>query len=194
MIPERKDILQAFADHIVSLFGRTAQLHNKKIWGFKEVRLTAEAGIFLQDCFPKARFIHLTRHPVDCYISLKKWEYDRGYWNENKTKQWREDWVQINRSFIECGYKLNKLLSLRYEGIVNPPIQTISLLADFLNLKQEDFDEEVFHTHLHGMDTPDRIDKRPVLTVEDLTEEDLLFLKHTSLEEIALLYEYKIPG
>jgi hypothetical protein len=39
-------------------------------WGFKEVRLGAAEAIFLHWLYPKAKFLVLSRHPCDCYVSL----------------------------------------------------------------------------------------------------------------------------
>jgi hypothetical protein len=55
----------------LELFAEPARKLGAPRWGFKEVRLGYDAALYLNWLFPKARFVYVTRDPVDAYRSYK---------------------------------------------------------------------------------------------------------------------------
>ena len=49
-------------------------------WGFKEVRLGASEASLLYWLYPSAKFVVLSRHPYDCYLSLSDANYHPLYY------------------------------------------------------------------------------------------------------------------
>jgi len=146
--PTPEQVRRVLAQHVEMLFGRPAQQLGRAIWGFKEVRYTASVALSLQECFPSARFIHLTRKIEDCLQSLKRWEATGG-WDPQWTRNSIDNWMAVNKEFLAEGDKLNQLLRVKYEDMVgSPPAKFATTLAGFLRTRPEDFDLNVFSHRL----------------------------------------------
>lgn len=194
MVPERKELIKVATSHILALFGGTAANYGKSRWGFKEVRYDAQIALFLHHCFPKARFIHLTRNVVDCFISLKQWEsiYEPRRWNRKLTEECIDNWKRINASFLTIATTTLPMLHMKYEAIVSNPDRCIEQLSQFLGIEVEQFDPHVFDTHLHQEDIPAGLDSRPKILPSDLTREERTFLSQPDLIALAQAYGYII--
>ena len=149
-------------------------------------------ALFLQECFPKARIIHLTRDVADCFISLKKWEDDESNaWIRPWTVQALDNWQRINQSFIDYHNMLNNYMFVRYEDMVGEPKQFINDLSAFLSLPADDFDQSVFKNRLTTTGLAGKI-KRTLLKREDLTPEERALFSSEAFRNIGEQYGYKI--
>jgi hypothetical protein len=191
MVPEDYELWQAAAAYLLTLFGVPAAKLGKPTWGFKEVRYGARVAVFLQRCFPKARFIHLTRNIVNCFISMKRWEDSSDPWNRAWTKNSIEDWKRINASFHTYGNRISNLLTVRYEDMVAEPQAFVERLAQFLNMAPDSFDVQVFDKRIHNVG-PDGSAARSVIHASDLDADEKALLSEPSLVELASEYGYRI--
>jgi hypothetical protein len=191
MVPEDHELRTAASAHIAALFCVPAMRLGRAIWGFKEVRYGAKVALFLQRCFPKARFIHLTRNIVECFISLKHWEDSSDPWNRKWTEKSLEDWVRINGSFLNFGDKIEKLLTVKYEDVVSDPKGFIAVLSDFLNTSLNSFDQSVFDRKIHYSGPEGQSVRKEILASDLIPEEQSLLLKRDTIE-IAQRYGYEI--
>jgi hypothetical protein len=191
MVPEDYELWHAATAHIAALFGVPAAKLGRYIWGFKEVRYGAKVALFLQKCFPKARFIHLTRNVMDCYLSLKNWENSQSHWEHKWTENSLENWKRINSSFLTPDEKISNLFSVKYEVMVAEPKQFIEKLSQFLEISPDSFDHSVFERRIHGPGAEGRAE-RPKILPSDLNEEDRALLTEASIVKIAKEYGYEI--
>lgn len=192
VVPEEEDLRAAAGAHVRALFGDPAARLGRPLWGFKEVRYGADVALFLQRCFPEARFIHLTRDIVDCFLSLKSWEESPDPWNREWTKRSLEDWQRINASFLEGREWIRRLLTVRYEDLVADPPAFVDELSRFLELPRDAFDPGVAGRILtydgDGGTRTERLRSRRA----DLDEEERALLSTERIAEIARAYGYSI--
>ena len=148
--PPPEHIQRATQRYVEMLFAEPAAKLGRRVWGFKEVRYPVTIALLLQEYFPGARFVHLTRNIEDCLLSLKRWEAS-GVWSRAWTLQSIENWVLVNQGFLARGRKLNKLLSVRYEDMTAEEPQAFAAkLASFLDLPATSLDATVFRRRLTG--------------------------------------------
>lgn len=191
MTPGQEDIDRATTAHLWAMFGLPAIELNRPLWGFKEVRYDAGVARFLQDRFPGARFVHLTRNVVDCLLSLKRWEQSEPGWQREWTALAIRNWERINASFLEVGDELSSLLSVRYEDMIEDPRGFVTRMAGFLELPESSFDPGVFGTRLHNTGVGGS-SERPAVSHADLDEDDRELLSSPSLADIARRFGYPI--
>lgn len=190
MLPEKFELKEAMILHLYGLFGVSATRLGRANWGFKEVRYGVNMALFLQDCFPRARFIHLTRDISACYLSMKRWE-------ESSVEEWRHEWTldslnnweRINSGFLEQGSQLRNLMTVRFEDMTARQDDFVKKLADFLQEPISHFDKDVFKkkisTASKGQNQPEKA------AAVQLSEEEraLLF----SPERMRLMSAYGYP-
>jgi len=161
--------------HIEGLFQLPAWGLGRTIWGFKEVRYSAELAVALQVLFPNARFIHLTRDVRNVFLSLKRWELSDN-WLPEWTTEVLKRWVAINGSFDQKGRELRQLLKLKYEDMVADSEAFTRTLERFLNISPGSLDESVFNlkldgTHSHAPQVPlSRADEDTIRQVPGMVE------------------------
>lgn len=192
MLPARQQILDAAVAHLKALFGGPAYALDKSTWGFKEVRYDASIAMFLQDCFPQSRFIHLTRHITDCFISLKHWENQSTGWTREWTELHIAEWQRINASFLTMKSQTARLLQVKYEDMVADPHTFCTRLETFLHIAPDQFDRTVFAKRLHNFDVDGVLDRRPLIRPSDLDPTERMLLSKDSVVEIATAYGYEI--
>jgi hypothetical protein len=192
MTPEVYELKNATHLHITALFGLPAAKVGRSTWGFKEVRYGAEIVLFLQDFYPKARFIHLTRNVIDCFISMKRWENSSDPWNREWTKVSLANWARINESFYQKGDQISNLLQIKYEEMISNPGKTIKTLAKYLKISQEDFDREVFEIRVNGTVDTDHAEHNLSKTQPELTIDEKELLTQNDIVRAARLYNYEI--
>lgn len=191
MMPEDYEIRDSAIAYISTLFGIPASKQNRSIWGFKEVRYGMKIAMFLQECFPKARFIHLTRNLEDCFLSMKRWEVDaQNAWNRNWTLQSIEKWEIINRSFLEYKDALSKIITVRYEDMIADRDQFLHLLEDFLDLPQNSFDSEVFEKKLRTIGNKENTNL-PKSSFSFLTSEEMALISTQEIMEVKSYFGYE---
>jgi len=106
----------------------------------------------LLDAAPKARFIHLIRHPFDCFASMKsRWEMD------GNPARIAASWTAINSEFTKVGADLGagQFYTLRYEDLRADTENRLKELMDWLGLP---FDPSVLESDKYygknkGLDT-----------------------------------------
>jgi hypothetical protein len=180
--PSPEQIKRATAKYIEMLFAEPAVRLGRHIWGFKEVRYPITIALLLQDYFPEARFLHLTRNIHDCVLSLKRWEA-AGVWSRAWTLQSIENWVLINQGFLAYGRQLNALLSVRYEDMVAAEPQAfVAKLAAFLDVPATSLDPAVFHRKLNGTE--------PGTPIIPFTAEERALIATPEIERISRALQY----
>lgn len=169
MVPEDYEIRDAAIAYLSTLFGVPAIKQDRNIWGFKEVRYGVQMAQFLQECFPNARFIHLTRNVQNCLLSMKKWEVDENNaWIRPWTIQSLKNWKRINKSFIDYAHLIQNYWFVKYEDMVEEPDKFLDNLASFLEVDVLSFDQKVFQRKLTSTGKEEtREIKRIELTAED---------------------------
>lgn len=192
MLPSVPELNDAATIHLAAIFADPARRLGKDIWGFKEVRYDLETATFLQECFPKARFIHMTRHVADCYLSMRRWELTPGAWTREWTLMGLDAWVRVNKSFAGETNRLPRLLKVRYEDMVSDTTAFLGKIADFLRLEPTDFASSVFESRLYDFGSERGKDRRPSLTLRDLTAEEVALLTREEVVAVAGAYGYEI--
>jgi hypothetical protein len=190
IIPAKPDLEQGVRTYLYTTFALPAVRLHRQYWGFKEVRYGIQLALFLQDCFPKARFIHLTRDVVNCLISMKRWELIDEDWQPKWTVKSIQNWQEINESFAgEETAKLFHLMQVRFEDMVADPETFVVQLSDFLQIPRHQFDLNVFNKKLHNTKEKEQI-ARPKITRDDFSDSDRTLLATPELVRIAHHYGY----
>lgn len=89
-------------------------------WGLKEVRLSAEYGLYLKMLFPRARFVLLVRDPRGAYQSYRERPTWFERWPRSQVRTpyaYGQVWRRLAESFLEFGDALEATL-VRYEDLV----------------------------------------------------------------------------
>jgi hypothetical protein len=191
MVPQESELWAAAAAHVRALFGLPASTLGRPIWGFKEVRYGADVAVFLQRCFPQARFVHLTRDVVDVLLSLTEWEDSSDPWNREWTEASIQGWQRINASFLG-GHEIRNLLTVRYEDLTADPRAFIGELARFLDVPPESFDETVFDRVLTSDGLGGMRTRRLARRRSDLDAGARRMLSSNELRRVAEAYGYSI--
>lgn len=147
--PPGPALKRAAQAHVLGLFQLPTLDLGRPIWGFKEVRYTADLAVMLQDLFPKARFIHVTRDIRDVFLSLKRWELSDN-WQPEWTTEVLKRWVIINDSFEQRSRELNQLVRVKYEDMVADSDAFTDNLETFLKMSAGSLDKTVFRLKLDG--------------------------------------------
>lgn len=93
---------------------------------------------YLQELFPKARFVVVTRHPVVQALAVRKWatrthgRFTYGF------PRLVEHWVHAHDVFAQDALHIENLLVLRYEHLMREPVRELDRLARFLDLDLAD--------------------------------------------------------
>jgi omega-hydroxy-beta-dihydromenaquinone-9 sulfotransferase len=125
-------------------FYRRLQLKHDKTLVLKSPAHTARLAL-LTRLFPRARFVHISRHPFEVIPStLKLWRAlfsTQGLQNPPNADPWLSDWVLESFARMSEAYEANRkpiedgrLTEIRYEDLVKNPKQTMRLLYSALNL------------------------------------------------------------
>ncbi|HZJ49668.1 MAG TPA: sulfotransferase [Actinomycetota bacterium] len=186
MMPTDVEIQNAARLHLYGLFALPAARLERPMWGFKEVRYGVDVAVFLQSCFAGARFIHLTRDIVECFLSLKRWEDSSDDWTRSWTDRSLRHWEEINAGFLERGGELEDLLTVRYEDMVARPEAFVEDLSRFLGVSPGTFDTTVFDR----VRTYNPADAGPRPDRGELAPEERDLLRSQRIAEVAAAYGY----
>jgi hypothetical protein len=74
LYPSLTDFRRALRNLLLTWFAEPAKRMGYERWGLKEVRLSAADACLLKWLFPDAKFIVITRHPFDVYVSSRDFE------------------------------------------------------------------------------------------------------------------------
>jgi hypothetical protein len=191
LMPESYEIKESSLLHLYAIFGIPALRLGRNIWGFKEVRYGVDVALFLQDFFPKARFIHLVRDISACFVSMRRWELSKNNeWRPEWTLNSLRNWESISRGFLEQGPQLRNLLSVRFEDMTTEPKQFIEQLGDFLNVPAGTFDQNVFAKKLTSVAKDEPGDSSSITKVT-ITEEDRMVINTPERLRLAKAYGYQ---
>ncbi len=84
--------------------------------------------------FPCAKFIHIIRNPKNATMSQKYWLLPKG------RKEWPYEWCcRQYVTYINRGRKIkgkSNYIEVKYEDLINKPVETIKKITDFLGLKK----------------------------------------------------------
>ena len=192
IMPEVFELVEAARMYIVGLFGIPAIKLGRPVWGFKEVRYGAQMALFLQECFPQARFIHLTRNPLDCLISMRRLETVPGGWDPEWTVTAIQNWAGINDTFLKDKGKIHNLFQVKFEEMIAVPADFIQKLAGFLEIPERDFDEKVFIKRKSWVEVTDQKMSAQSSETPGLTDQDRALLTDDYFVQIAGQYGYQI--
>ncbi|MFO7662958.1 MAG: sulfotransferase [Chloroflexota bacterium] len=190
MMPETYELKEAALLHIYGIFGIPALRLGRNIWGFKEVRYGVDVALFLQNLFPRARFIHLVRDISACFLSMRRWELsENNEWLPEWTLASLDNWERICRGFLEEGPQLRNLLSIRFEDMIAEPVQLIEKLGDYLHVPADNFDRNVFVKKISSVnvDGSGDLSSNPKATI---TEEDRVIINIPERLRLAEAYGY----
>jgi Sulfotransferase family len=96
-------------------------------WGFKEVRLAAAEARVLYWLYPNAKFVILSRHPYDCYLSLSGANYHPLYYRYPNcrvdsaagfSRRWNQlalSWAELPEGFPFFHVKYEDLVSGQFD-------------------------------------------------------------------------------
>lgn len=112
-----------------TFFGAPALAEGKPRWGFKETKYGREIADRLLELYPAVSIVHLTRHPIDALISMKRREEAPESWDRARTLRGVGNWERINRGFLNGPHP--RVLLLKYEDMMADREATITRLADF---------------------------------------------------------------
>lgn len=89
--------------------------------------------------YPRARFLHLTRHPVTTVESMWNVYHDKGYWNipiELLHQFCLGAWYFHHERLLEMGSRLppDRLLRLRSEDVLTDPATQLTTVARWLGV------------------------------------------------------------
>ncbi len=122
-------------DHLLALAAPRIGVEKSPESSSREEYLTRMSGTY-----PRARYLHLTRHPVPSAASMHRaWE-DKGYWNV------RPDlfhhfclavWYHQHTRIVEFASSLppDRVLRIRSEDVLNAPAETLPRICRWLGLE-----------------------------------------------------------
>jgi Sulfotransferase family len=89
--------------------------------------------------YPRARYLHLSRHPVPTVASMHRVWHDRGYWNVDPTLFHHfclGVWYHQHRRIDELIRQLppSRGLQVRSEDVLNDPAATLPRICDWLGI------------------------------------------------------------
>lgn len=120
-----------------TLFAEPARRAGAQRWGIKEVRLSADHAHYLKWLYPGARFLFLTRNPLEAYSSYyrhgRRW-YDVFPDKPVFTAQaFGAHWRKLAESFLRDADDLGALL-VRYEDLAHQP-EVLDRIEAYLDIQ-----------------------------------------------------------
>ncbi|MGE0486790.1 MAG: sulfotransferase [Gammaproteobacteria bacterium] len=121
----------------LELLGQPARARGAERWGFKEVRLGADAARYLNWLFPRARFCFLYRNPYDAWRSYR--QRGAGWYREWPARPvltpraFGAMWRELTREFIDVAPAVGGL-AVAYEALVSDPA-TVDRVEQYFGLQ-----------------------------------------------------------
>ena len=156
--PPVQSLYDAHRSFLLNLFEKPAFEQGFKHWGIKDVRLDMNHARYLKWLFPKAKFIFLTRNPLDAFQSYKgnKWHIQWPDLEVSTASEFAKFWTHLTESFLD-GYSEVDGILLRYEDLINSK-ESIDKIENYLDLK---LDRNVLEHKVKG---PNNFTERKVLS------------------------------
>jgi hypothetical protein len=124
-------------------------------WGFKEVRLGHSFAEWFVDLYPRARVVHLVRHPLDVLRSLLSWEEQVPRWTPDLTAEAMGNWLTVVDSFHTAGADPPWLLRLSYEELASvradgaDRADAVDAVEEHLGLASGSLDRAILNQRIH---------------------------------------------
>lgn len=103
---------------------------------------TAVAFRRLSAAYPRARYLHLTRHPASTLYSMQE------HWRRTMREEPPEglqvscvaSWIDVNRRILRCGATLppDRYVRIRAEDVLNDPVMQLRSIARALGVRADD--------------------------------------------------------
>lgn len=177
-LPDRPHLDEAFRQHILELFPVPAEISDRGMWGFKEVRYSLWTAKFIEGLFPEAKVIHVVRNIDDCLTSMRSLERV-GMWQTEWTDEAIVNWAKINQSFVDFSKLLRNYLCVRYEDLISAgQARVAGKIETFLGIGSGSLDLKVLKRHV---DLVEKKVRRVPTSDEDrafLAQPEIMKLKH----------------
>lgn len=184
LTPDRSAIDDAFRAGFERLFGDEARARGRRRWGVKEVRHEANRARWVRALWPAARIVHLTRNPVDTWLSARSMEKPDSAWTHDSSLHMLHLWVTVNESFLADPGAAS---TVRYEDLVGGG--GLDALADALGVEAH---PEVLERRIrHFGDAADR-SRLVSRTRADLTDDDRRIVGQPRVVEVAARLGYDV--
>ncbi len=122
LFPPLAALLQAHVGYFQSLIAEPARQLGFTRWGFKEVRLGVEHGLYLKWVFPRAKLLFLYRDPYACYRSFKALKLTYRRWPEepvDSPESFGKLWTTLVSGYLDQGQDAGGML-INYEDLCRP--------------------------------------------------------------------------
>ena len=149
VLPSRGDYSAAARAWFDTAFADVPHRGADTRWGFKEVRLGLSFAEWFVDLYPRARVVHLVRHPLDVLRSLLSWEEEVPRWTPDLTAEAMGNWLDVVDSFHTTGGDPAWLLRLSYEELVSGRAEVLEELEEHLCLTAGSLDRTVLDQRVH---------------------------------------------
>lgn len=135
LFPPVQALYDAHQSFFIKLLQDPALKQGFKHWGMKEVRLNIDQALYLNWLFPNAKFIFLTRNPIDAYRSYKgrAWYIQWPNLRVDTATDFATFWSYLAEGFATQVAGLKSLI-VRYEDLIGKDGE-ISKIEDFIELK-----------------------------------------------------------
>ncbi|MBR8742288.1 sulfotransferase [Nocardiopsis sp. MG754419] len=118
-------------------------------WGFKEVLLGRSFAEWFVDLYPRARVVHMVRHPLHALRSLLSWEEQIPKWTPDRTAEAMGNWLDVVDSFHTSGDDPPWLLRLSYEELITGRADVLDRLEAHVGLAAGSLDRSVLQQRIH---------------------------------------------
>lgn len=135
LFPPMQALYNAHRSFFIKLLKEPAVEKGFKYWGMKEVRLNIDQVLYLNWLFPNAKFIFLTRNPIDAYRSYKgrKWYVKWPDLKVDTAIDFASFWSYLAKGFADNIPNLQSIL-VRYEDLISQEAE-ITKIEDFIGFQ-----------------------------------------------------------
>jgi hypothetical protein len=121
--PPAEDFRSALRSLFDTWLGQPARRHGFVRWGFKGIRSDAANAVLLHWLYPHAKFVLLSRHPYDCYLSFADTGWPDHFVRHphlrvNSAASFASEWNRIAMSWSELPEDF-PALRVKYEDLIS---------------------------------------------------------------------------
>ena len=91
---------------------------------------------FLQSMFANSYFINITRHPIATSLATKKW-------SKTSLDSLVNHWITCHKIFEEDSKKIENIINIKYEDLVNNSDAVLQSISIFLNIEINNTTEKI---------------------------------------------------
>ena len=133
MNPPIEQFQESFKSFFESIYLSNAQKLSYQRWGVKDVMADIDTARWLNNIFPKAKFIFLIRNPLDCMLSIKRRNWMDVDDPVKALKYYAQSWKKLAFEFRQADFGH----VVYYEKILQDK-KIIDDLAEYLELPELD--------------------------------------------------------